>query len=190
MRTPSITRCHTSGHTNRHTLRQLLRQGWQLGLAGCLVCVGLWAMPGAAAAPNRVEPFTAEGWAGLRQSVQKPTVVVFTATYCPSCPAVFDGVAHTLAQQRLGMEVWAVVMDRAPGDDDAALLGTSYYRHTERLMAFDGPAAAVRHAVDPRWRGVTPFLVLLAPGKAPRTVVGAPSAALLKEWAQAVRSAR
>jgi thiol-disulfide isomerase/thioredoxin len=134
------------------------------------------------AAPSAVEAFDVAQWTTLKTQVQRPTVVVFTATYCPSCPAAFEQITRAVAQQRLGLDVVGVVMDRAPGDDDATLLKTPYYQGTQRLMAFDGPAATLRHAVDPQWRGVTPFLVVLKPGHAPRTWVGPASAKQLQAW--------
>lgn len=152
----------------------------------------LWS-GSARASPAAVEPFTREAWTQWRDAPVRPSVVVFTTTDCAYCPAVVAALRRELAQGRLrssGAELAAVVMDVKPGAADDALLADAHYRPADRLLAFDGPAAALRHAVEPRWRGVTPAVALLAPGVAPRWVVGAPRDAQLEEWAQALRVAK
>ena len=145
------------------------------------------------AAPQRVERFEAPTWQRLQATLQRPTAVVFTTTDCSYCPAVVQGVGAALAQGGLRAakaELVAVVMDVAPGEADAALLADAHYRPADRLYAFAGQPAALRHAVQPRWRGITPAVALLAPGVAPRWIVGAPSAAQLDAWAREVAASR
>jgi thiol-disulfide isomerase/thioredoxin len=153
--------------------------------------LALWltlAGPAAQAAPGTVDAFTPATWAALQSTLQRPTVVVFSATYCPNCPAVIEQLAQIVRQPLRHAELMAVVMDAAPGDNDAALLHDAHYRSVDRLFAFEGQAAAVRHAVDPRWRGVTPFVALLVPGAAPRLVTGAPGAADLDAWSRSFQA--
>lgn len=145
------------------------------------------------AAPARVERFTPTTWRQWQATLSRPTAVVFTTTDCAYCPAVVAALRSALAEGRLraaGAELAAVVMDVAPGADDAALLADAHYRPADRLLAFDGPAGALRHAVEPRWRGVTPAVALLAPGLAPRWIVGTPNQAQLADWARALDAAR
>jgi hypothetical protein len=75
------------------------------------------------------------------------------------------------------------VIDRAPGDEDAALLAKPHYRQTRRLFAYDGQAPKIHYGVEPKWRGVTPFIALLRPGQPPRWQVGAPTDADIASWA-------
>ena len=161
--------------SNPDTRRRVLKAA-----AGAL---SLCALPHAAlAAPRRVEAFDAQSWKTLQAAVKKPTVVVFTATWCAHCPAVFDQLARAIAQRRLKADLVGVVMDRAPGEDDAALMANAHYRQTARLFAFDGQAARLRYGVDPQWRGVTPYIVVLAPGRPVRVKVGPPSEADIVAW--------
>ena len=75
-----------------------------------------------------------------------------------------------------------VLADVAPGEADARLLASAHYRRADRLLAFDGPNAAIRHAVDPQWRGVSPAVAWLAPGERRQFVQGAPASADLQRW--------
>ena len=72
--------------------------------------------------------------------------------------------------------------DLAPGENDARLLASPHYHVADRLLAFNGPAAAIRHAVDPRWRGLSPAVAWLAPGRTPEFVQGAPAPPQLSAW--------
>lgn len=149
-----------------------------------LVAAALWLLlPAAAqAAPRRVEPFDAATWPALQAGLKQPAAVVFTTTDCAHCPAVLDALARTIAQRKLKAQLVAVVMDKAPGEADAALKADAHYRRTDRLLAFDGQAQALRFGVDPAWRGVTPYVVFLAPGQPAQAVTGPPGAEDLDAW--------
>jgi thiol-disulfide isomerase/thioredoxin len=143
-------------------------------LAACLLVPAL-----AGAAPPSVERFDAVAWERLQKELPRPAVVVFTATYCASCPAVLEKLSRTLeARERKG-EVVAVVIDEA---DERELLGSKHYVHASRLFVFDGNEASLRYRVDPRWRGVTPYVALL-PAQGPlQFVPGTPTDAQLAQW--------
>lgn len=144
----------------------------------------------AAAAPRAVEAFGTDTWRTLRGAQGEAAVVVFSATWCPTCPAVIDQLARDLRQRQVKAALLAVVTDVAPGEQDDALLRDSHYRQVDRLFAFDGQAPALRHGVDPGWRGVTPYVVFLSPrGAPPLVVTGAPSAAVFESWAKGLRRA-
>lgn len=144
----------------------------------------------AAAPARRVEPFDLSTWPQLARTSQRPTVVVFSTTDCSHCPAVLKDLHAHRARQKLQAPLVAVVMDVAPGGDDAGLLANPHYASAQRLLAFDGQPAALRHAVNPSWRGVTPYVALLRPGAAPTFALGMPSEAQLRAWAAAAEVAR
>jgi hypothetical protein len=145
-----------------------------LGAAATLACH---------AQPVKVEPFDAQAWPALQASTAKRTVVVFTTTDCVYCPGVLKQLSDEIRGRRLDATLVAVVMDVAPGDDDAALLSDPHHRGVDRLLAFSGQAAALRHGVNPAWRGVTPYIAFLAKGVRPRWVTGPPSAQAVEAWA-------
>ena len=155
-------------------------------LAGRMLCVLLVAaalMP-AHAAPRTVEVFDRPAWPALQAGLTAPAIVVFTATYCAHCPAVIAQLARDKGRLQPSAQLIAVVIDATPGDDDARLLRDPHHRPVDRLFAFQGQAAALRHAVDPSWRGITPYVAFLHPGEAPRWVTGPPSAQDLAAWAR------
>lgn len=146
----------------------------------------LWALP-AAAAPQAVEAFDTQSWQRLQAQLtqrKQPAAVVFTTTDCTHCPAALKRVAQVVREQRLPALQMAVVMDVAPGEDDAALLHHAPYGSSDRLWAFAGPSSALQYAVNPGWRGVTPYVALLLPGRPPRFVLGIPSPEDLAPWAR------
>ena len=111
---------------------------------------------------------------------------MFTTTDCAYCPAVLQQLADEIRQRKLDAALVAVVMDVGPGQDDARLLDDPHHRDVDRLLAFSGQGPALRHAVNPAWRGVTPYIVFLAKGAAPKWVTGPPSPQAVNEWAAAV----
>lgn len=147
--------------------------------------MALLAPLAAGAAPRGVEAFDAGQWRALQATLKQPTVVVFSATWCPNCPAVIEELAQDLRERGLAAPLLVVVMDVAPGEADAKLLRQTHYRVADRLFAFAGPAPALRYGVDPAWRGVTPFVALLKPGAPPRLVSGPPADEDLDAWARA-----
>lgn len=130
--------------------------------------------PGPRSGPHQVEPFDAATMATWRTTLTRPTWVVFTATWCAVCPAVIADIQRVAHEHPRRPRVWAVVIDVAPGDDDARLLSHEYLRHTDRLLAFDGIPAAIRHGVDPSWRGSVPHVALMEPGGRVRLYRGKP----------------
>jgi thiol-disulfide isomerase/thioredoxin len=137
----------------------------------------------AQAAPAKVEAFGPGTWAATFATVKQPTAVVFSATYCATCPqALLELAAVAKKQPARGVAVVAVVTDATPGEQDAGLMKKPHYRAATRLFAFDGAEQQLRWTVDPLWRGVTPFIVLLAPGRAPQHVTGTPTEAQLAAW--------
>lgn len=147
-----------------------LFRSWFAALAATSIAAG--------AAPREVETFDVSTWQSLQQ-VQRPTAVVFTTTDCAHCPAVIAALADE-ARRRADASVVAVVMD-----GEAANVADAHYRPADRLFAFEGQAARLRHSVDPGWRGMTPYVALLSPGRPPVWVLGRPSPAQIETWASA-----
>jgi hypothetical protein len=160
---------------------KLLRLDALLGQA----LLGLTLLGGVApagAAPKQVEAFNTQSWATLQAGLKAPAIVVFSSTDCVHCPAVLKQLAAQ--RQKLKAGLIAVVMDQEPGSDDAALLANPHYRMADRLLAFEGQGQVLRYAVNPQWRGMTPYVALLRPGAAAQFVMGPPSAADLQAWQQ------
>lgn len=171
----------------RATVDTTLRATLRFAAATALLA-GLSAGP-AAAAPRAVEAFETGSWARLQATLKQPTVVVFSTTDCAHCPAVFEMLARQIRQRQLKAKLVAVVMDLAPGDDDAGLKRDRHFQGVDRLFAFAGQAPALRYAVEPRWRGVTPYVVFLTPQRPALAVTGPPSPADVDAWVAAAGGA-
>jgi len=126
-----------------------------------------------------VERFDAQTWARLLRSGARPAAYVFTTTYCPTCPDVFDLLHATVSARRQRVELVAVVMD---AQGARALTHARHYAGATRLYAFDGFEPEIRHAVDPKWRNITPYVVLIGRRGADQRIIGPPDAKQLKAW--------
>lgn len=147
-----------------------------LCVALLLACVGVQAAPAA------VEAFDAPAWKRLRGTATKPTVVVFTATYCAYCPDLIEQMAREIRQRRPDTSLVAVVTDTAPGEADRALLADRHYRDADRLLAFSG-SPALRYAANPqRLGGLALYVAFLGSHAGPMWVAGKPSAADVERW--------
>jgi hypothetical protein len=132
--------------------------------------------------PQRVESFETGTWSQLLAGLPRPAVVVFSTTYCAVCPETFSKLAETIEARRLKASLIIVVMD---GEGHAELLRDPHYQHADQLFVFRGQEAALRHAVNARWRGATPFVALLPKDRAPVFVTGMPASRDLNAWAAA-----
>lgn len=136
------------------------------------------AQPGRAA-PVPVLDFDAAVWSRLLREGPRPAAYVFTTTYCSTCPAVFELLHTYIAKQRRQAELAAVVMDV---QGERARVHAHHYRGYTRLYAFNGFEPEIRYAVDPKWRNITPYVVLLDRQGREQRVIGPPDAARLKAW--------
>ncbi len=141
-----------------------------------------WAKAGSSAMAASAVPFEAFGpdtWARLRKELHRPAIVVFTATWCPHCPTVIEALAA--AGHARGARLAVVVVD---GAGRTELSATLPYRLADRLFHFEGSETVLRHRVDPRWRGVLPYVALLgADASPPVFIAGMPSDEALGRWA-------
>jgi hypothetical protein len=126
-----------------------------------------------------VHDFDASTWAQLLRSGPRPAAYVFTTTYCSTCPAVFELLHDTIVAARRPVELVAVVMD---AQGERALAHAHHYRGITRLYAFNGFEPEIRYAIDPKWRNITPYVVLLGRQGADQRVVGPPQAQQLQAW--------
>jgi hypothetical protein len=65
---------------------------------------------------------------------------------------------------------------------ERALAHAHHYRGATRIYAFDGFEPEIRQAVDPQWRNITPYVVLLGRKGDPQRSIGPPEAARVQTW--------
>lgn len=133
----------------------------------------------ALAAASKIEHFDAQSWQSLQKQLPRPAVVVFSTTDCSHCPAVIAALAARIKQRASAVPLVVVVMD---GADQPGLLQEPHYRPADRLLVFQGQSAALQYSVNPGWRGITPYVALLAPDGSARLVLGKPSSQELDQW--------
>lgn len=123
--------------------------------------------------------FQSGTWAQLRNTLPRPAVVVFTTTDCSFCPEVIDSVAASL-RSRKGMSaiLAIVVMDGAHQPLD--WLAEPHYTKADRLYVFKGRENALRHEIDPGWRGMTPYVAVLGKKGGPKFFIGSPTSIQLE----------
>ncbi len=126
-----------------------------------------------------VADFDATTWARLLDKGPRPAAYVFTTTYCSTCPDAFDKLHEAIVASHQKVELAAVVMDV---QGEQALRYAHHYQGATRIYAFDGFEPAIRQAVDPKWRNVTPYIVLVSASGALLRVTGPPDASALKAW--------
>jgi hypothetical protein len=128
-----------------------------------------------------VKPFNEGTWATLIKSGPKPAAYMFTTTYCSACPAVFQEVREATSKSKSRPELIVILMD-AEGPN--ALRHASHFKGMTQLFSFDGYEPAIRSAVDPTWRNITPYVVLVDRHGGIQRGVGSPTAQSLKQWLQ------
>jgi thiol-disulfide isomerase/thioredoxin len=170
-RAPSEAPRRTATRSHGRRLRALAAIGL---LAGALC-----SSPALPAESRRIESFDHTTWQRLQPELQRPAVVVFTATWCANCPEVLRRLAEVRRAHGLSSPLVVVVID---GDGHPRLLDEPHYRAADRLFVFEGEEAMLRHTVQPQWRGVTPYVALLPRKGAPAFVAGTPSAAQIESW--------
>jgi thiol-disulfide isomerase/thioredoxin len=153
-----------------------------LNVAAALLAVcSVFAASDGIAAPLTVETFDATTWTHMQQELPRPAIVVFTATYCASCPALLEHISNKLQERGLKTLIVAVVIDEA---DKRELLTSEHYGLASRLLVFDGNEASLRYDVDPRWRGITPYVALLPARGKSVFVSGTPTDEQLSAWSR------
>jgi hypothetical protein len=119
---------------------------------------------------EKIEKFDARTWAQM-QDQSRPGIVVFSATYCATCPMVLEDLLAQRSKSAKKIPIYVVMLDGSP----KASPTKGPYGKADRFFVFDGNEQAIRYSVDPQWRGVTPYVALMVPGSKPVFVAGAPS---------------
>jgi len=137
-------------------------------------------------AARRVEAFGTETWSGIAQG-GAPKVIVFSTTDCVHCPKAISSLAESARRSPRQPELVVVVMDGA--GLAAELLANQNYLGATRLFVFAGDEAQLRYSVNPDWRGLTPYVVLISAGQAPQFFAGLPPAGASRSFFQKALSA-
>ena len=128
-----------------------------------------------------VQQFNEGTWASLLKTGPRPAAYMFTTSYCSACPAVFQEVRGATKNSKVLPELIVVLMDV---EGNNALRHASHFKGMTQLFSFDGYEAAIRSAIDPTWRNITPYVVLVDRQGAIQKGVGSPSPQSLKRWLQ------
>jgi len=137
--------------------------------AFCLLTLATAAEAGPAAPV--IHEFTPQTWEQLLRTLPRPAAVVFSTSDCAHCPAIIDGLAEAIRRKpRFRRPMLAVVMmdELRPTDFDHL----PHLRKADKLYVFVGNEMAIRYAVQPEWRGMTPFTALLPTMGTPRFQLG------------------
>ena len=155
-------------------------------LAAALMFPGLYMPNGALAlaqhahgAITTVADFDAGTWTQLLRSGPRPAAYVFTNSFCATCPEAFEALQKTAVASGKPVPLAAILMDV---QGERALAHAHHYAGVTKIYAFDGFEPAIRQAVDPQWRNITPYVVLVARNGKLQRVTGQPTAAQLKAW--------
>ena len=155
-------------------------------LAAALLFPSLYMPNGALAlaqhthsAITTVADFDATTWAQLLRSGVRPAAYVFTNSFCATCPEAFDALQKSVVASGKPVPLAAILMDV---QGERALAHAHHYAGVTKIYAFDGFEPAIRQAVDPQWRNITPYVVLVARNGKLQRVTGQPTAAQLKAW--------
>ena len=147
-------------------------------LFAALLCGAVSAL----AAPAVVQYFDRETWNTLQRDSGRPQAVVFSTTDCSHCPAAIKQLAAALRNSPSKPRLAVVVMDGL--GQEAALQADMHYQRADALYVFSGDAVSLRYRVNPDWRGLTPYVVLLPASGAPRYFNGVPPAGALRAFLQ------
>ena len=92
---------------------------------------------------------------------------------------MFELLHATIVAAHKPVVLAAVVMDES---GERALKHAHHYQGVTRIYAFDGFEPEIRQTVDPKWRNITPYVVLVGRNGALQRSVGPPQPAMLKAW--------
>jgi hypothetical protein len=131
------------------------------------------------AAPTAVETFDKSTWPVLLSQHRQSAMIVFSSVSCTHCPGAIERLAAHRAAGRSATRLYVVLMD---SEDDVAALSSSHHRLADRLFAFRGRAQPIQYAVNPDWRGMTPYIAYVDGKGGARFVLGEPDEKTLAIW--------
>lgn len=129
----------------------------------------------------RVQPFNEKTWNAIVSSGPRPAAYLFTTSYCSTCPEAFAVIHAATIQLKRKSELAAVMMDV---EGEKARRHAVHFQGMSKLYAFDGYEPAIRHAVDPHWQNITPYVILIDRHGAMQRMVGSPPKDALQRWLQ------
>lgn len=158
----------------------------QMLLVASLLVAGGY-MPNGLAAPDHsahaaiktVADFDAGTWKQLLAKGSRPAAYVFTNSFCATCPEVFELLSQAVKGAEQPVELAAVLMDLR---GDHALAHAHHYTGVTHIYAFNGFEPAIRQAIDPKWRNITPYVVLVGRTGKQQRVTGQPTPDQIKAW--------
>jgi hypothetical protein len=109
---------------------------------------------------------------------KQSSILVFSARYCAHCPAVIRSLAKQRRQLPNPPQLVVVMIDELPTVTEKR----SSYSDVDRLMVFQGNEIAIRFAVNPSWRGLTPFVTLMNQAGEVTYFNGEPPSTELRAW--------
>jgi hypothetical protein len=136
----------------------------------------------AVAAPSAVEAFDKSTWPVILRDERQPVMVVFSSVSCTHCPGAIERLAAHRSASRSATRLYVVLMD---SEDDVAALRSPHHRLADRLFAFRGRVQALQYAVNPDWRGMTPYMAYVDGKGGVRFVLGEPDDRTLRSWLSA-----
>lgn len=148
-------------------------------LAGLAAALPALAQAGKSHPLQAAADFDTRTWSRLLSEGPRPVAYVFTNTFCATCPEVFELLHRTVRARRKPVELVAILMDV---QGDRALAHAHHYEGVTQLYAFDGFEPEIRQSVDPQWRNITPYVVLVDRQGAVQRTLGPPSRTQLKRW--------
>ncbi len=104
---------------------------WSEVLRAAALCLGLLWSAQAMAAP--IEDFDATTWARWQKELPRPAIVVFSTTYCATCPDVMASLAEAVKQAGGRVPLLVVIMD-ADGIRERA--HAAHFRVADRVFAY------------------------------------------------------
>ena len=140
-----------------------------------LLCANVFATP------TEVETFDKSTWPALLGNHRQPAMIVFSSVSCTHCPAAIERLAARRAASQSTTRLYVVLMD---SEDDGIALGSPHHRLADRLFAFRGRAQPLQYAVNPEWRGMTPYIAFVDGKGGVRFVLGEPDDRTLAVWLQ------
>lgn len=127
------------------------------------------------------QEFTLQTWEKLVKHTNAASIVVFTTTDCSHCPAVIEYLSQRVKQVKLASQrpaLQVVVMD---GLDEPELIKQGHYLLADKLWVFQGNRSALQYSVNPKWRGLTPYVALIAANQA-EFIIGKPEPEKLSQF--------
>jgi hypothetical protein len=131
------------------------------------------------AAPTTVETFDKSTWLILLSQHPQSAMIVFSSVSCTHCPGAIERLAARRAVSQSATRLYVVLMD---SEDDVAALSSSHHRLADRLFAFRGRVQPIQYAVNPDWRGMTPYIAYVDGKGGARFVLGEPDEKTLAIW--------